>query len=194
MVQVGTILRPLKCAAVLSSRALLASPALSQSPQLVCTVVSRACSLGEPAFRASASSGGVWPVTEYRRCVTMAKAVQRLRSNNDTEEPEPGGGSRVQTEKETETRRRRRRVCAARVLCDVLAACTLWRDPDALGSGEAGGLRMVSCGGGGSGLYRLGIYGEWQLWKRTWSVLALRARARNYCDCASEGRRKESDV
>ena len=93
---VGDILRPRSCAVWLSSRALLASAPLSHSPQLVCTLVSRACSFGEPAFKASASSGGVWPVTEYRRCVTIVKVVQveqwALRSR-----PEPGGGSRVST-------------------------------------------------------------------------------------------------
>jgi hypothetical protein len=53
---------------------LRASAPLSQKPQLVDdTFVSSACSLGDrfSAFMASASSGGVWPVTEYRRCVTM---------------------------------------------------------------------------------------------------------------------------
>jgi hypothetical protein len=53
---------------------LVASAPLSQKPQLVDgTLVSSACSFGErlSAFMASASSGGVWPVTEYRRCVTM---------------------------------------------------------------------------------------------------------------------------
>jgi hypothetical protein len=40
-------------------------------------LVSRACNLGDrfSAFIASASSGGVWPVTEYRRCVTMIGLV-----------------------------------------------------------------------------------------------------------------------
>lgn len=70
MVHVGDILRPRNCAVV------LASGPPSQSPQLVGTLVSRACSFGEPAFKASASSGGVWPVTEYRRCVTIAVVVQ----------------------------------------------------------------------------------------------------------------------
>jgi hypothetical protein len=64
------ILRPRTCSAPLSLLAvvnLLASAPLSQKPQLVDgTLVSSACSFGErfSAFMASASSGGVWPVTE----------------------------------------------------------------------------------------------------------------------------------
>jgi hypothetical protein len=77
------IVRPRTCSVPLSSLIgaelnLGASAALSQKPQLVDgTVVSSACSLGEhfSAFIASASSGGVWPVTEYRRWVTMVAMV-----------------------------------------------------------------------------------------------------------------------
>lgn len=63
------IFRPRACSAPLSLVVvnLVASAPLSQRPQLVeGTLVSRACSLGErfSAFMASASSGGVWPVTE----------------------------------------------------------------------------------------------------------------------------------
>jgi hypothetical protein len=64
------IRRPRTCSAPLSLLAvvnLLASAPPSQKPQLVDgTLVSSACSFGErfSAFMASASSGGVWPVTE----------------------------------------------------------------------------------------------------------------------------------
>lgn len=42
----------------------------SQRPQLGvdCTLVSRACNLGECCCLGTLLSGGVWPVTEYRRC------------------------------------------------------------------------------------------------------------------------------
>lgn len=132
MVHVGDILllRPLSCAVVLSSRVLFVSAPFSQSPQLVCTLVSSACSFGEPAFKASASSGGVWPLTEYRRCVTIVVEV------------------RLQCGVAGAQRQSRAEVCAgASEFCNVLEpanlkqcagkAPTLW-DPGVFRSGTEG--------------------------------------------------------
>lgn len=146
MVHVGDILRPRSCAVGPSSRALLVSAPLSHSPQLVCTLVSRACNFGEPAFKASASSGGVWPVTEYRRCVTIAEVVQ---SNN----------GRCRVDRSLAEAVACRRECAepSKSSSGVLAGCKL--DPTLL---RLGRLRLVvACPGalylrGWSGDYRLG--------------------------------------